>query len=111
MAGDKAVAWCRGLQAVLESLGLLVGEVLLPAVRVVAVGEELARLVTSFLTRLAGVEEVLSLLPSDLTKYNVAKCTTSLICHRRRPQLPISAYGGFHADAGDKATTAATTDH
>ena len=96
MAGDKAVAWCRGLQAVLESLGLLVGEVLLPAVRVVAVGEELARLVTSFLTRLAGVEEVLSLLPSDLTKYNVAKCTTSSICHRRRPQLPISAYGAFN---------------
>ena len=80
MAGDKAVAWCRGLQAVLESLGLLVGEVLLPAVRVVAVGEELARLVTSFLTRLAGVEEVLSLLPSDLTKYNVAKCTTTSNC-------------------------------
>ena len=44
----------------LESLELLVGEALLPAVRVVAVGEELARLVTSFLTRLAGVEEVLS---------------------------------------------------
>ena len=34
------------------------GEALLPAVRAVAVGEEQARLVTSFLTRLAGVEEV-----------------------------------------------------
>ena len=46
------------------------GEVLLPSVRVVSVGEELARLVTSFMTRLAGVEEVLSLLPSNKTKYN-----------------------------------------
>ena len=60
----------------LESLELLVGEALLPAVRVVAVGEELARLVTSFLARLAGVEEVHSLLPSDLAKYHEAKCTT-----------------------------------
>ena len=64
VAGDTVLAWARGIQAVLDGLGLLVGEALLPAGRVAGVGELLARLVTSLLARLAGMEEV----PSDLAK-------------------------------------------
>ena len=68
---EKELAWARGIQAVLDGLGLLVGEALLPAGRVVGVGELLARLVTSLLARLAGMEEV----PSDLAKFNGAVCS------------------------------------
>ena len=46
-ADVRAVAWYRGLQAVLESLGLLVGEALLTDGGVVALGGQLARLLAS----------------------------------------------------------------
>ena len=70
----EAVAWLEGLQAVLECVGMVVSENIIPSGAVSSIAKELTRLCKELMDRVV-VKEEEDGLPKDLERLRKAKCT------------------------------------